>query len=542
MLEAQGVPGQRVIDYFVMASDVTIRECAGSRSIPTLSDNELFARRRSELCEALTKHQGIIPSIALYSDHEKERASTTSIVKHILYTELSKPFVVANIIFDLLSHIYLMLQYYAGATVAQSEAEYREDYLAGVNFLGVYFLARKLSEVASMIKLSPRSLRSYFFNSAWNILDILAISMTLATGALVTEFGDDKNSSTNGSVFAFTMGLLWIKFIGYLKSLNVRFATFILAIVQIVRDVFWFLVLLVIFALATINMLHILFYHSENCDKVGNDDASAFCDPDLGVKFRAIYSVMLGGNLNLDTYDEWSSAIVFYTFTFLGLIIMLNVLIAIVCYSYDTSRERAAKLFGRARLEFAAERISLEISLQRAGKQQHTNFRSKLGNCVLRFLVWFAIDVGLFINIFFIITLIVPDNFSGIENVPGVLLSVVIAVIGTTCQFVILGSVIEKHFERSVLFSTARNSPFLVCLSNLVTFPTKILGNIILGTSEISLASENTDGSGKDKCSERADHIIRETGTIVAESEARINSLVKALETQIMSCDMRKKL
>lgn len=50
--------------------------------------------------------------------------------------------------------------------------------------------------------------------------------------------------------FAFTTALLWLRFLGFLKSINSKLATFAMAIVQITKDIFWYLVILVVIVIA----------------------------------------------------------------------------------------------------------------------------------------------------------------------------------------------------------------------------------------------------------------------------------------------------
>lgn len=45
-------------------------------------------------------------------------------------------------------------------------------------------------------------------------------------------------------LLATTTGLLWLRVLSLLKSINSQLATFVLAIFQITRDIMWFLVIL----------------------------------------------------------------------------------------------------------------------------------------------------------------------------------------------------------------------------------------------------------------------------------------------------------
>lgn len=74
---------------------------------------------------------------------------------------------------------------------------------------------------------------------------------------------------------------------------------------------------------------------------------------------------VLIGDFELNDYREGGAvAIVFLTFTLVGVIILLNVLIAVVSDSYEKATAGAKSLFGKARIGFLAEHMALEQFLQ----------------------------------------------------------------------------------------------------------------------------------------------------------------------------------
>ena len=74
--------------------------------------------------------------------------------------------------------------------------------------------------------------------------------------------------------------------------------------------------------------------------------------------------VLLGDFEVNDYRGNNATTAVFLAFTVLGVIILLNVLIAIVSDSYEKSKVGAKALFGKARIGFLAEHIALEQFLQ----------------------------------------------------------------------------------------------------------------------------------------------------------------------------------
>jgi len=77
-----------------------------------------------------------------------------------------------------------------------------------------------------------------------------------------------------------------------------------------------------------------------------------------------MYAVLIG-DFELNDYRGGSSVtIVFLAFTLVGVIILLNVLIAVVSDSYEKATAAAKSLFGKARVGFLAEHMALEQFLQ----------------------------------------------------------------------------------------------------------------------------------------------------------------------------------
>jgi hypothetical protein len=57
---------------------------------------------------------------------------------------------------------------------------------------------------------------------------------------------DYDNIDPLRALLATTTGLLWLRVLSLLKSINSQLATFVLAIFQITRDILWFLVILTV--------------------------------------------------------------------------------------------------------------------------------------------------------------------------------------------------------------------------------------------------------------------------------------------------------
>jgi hypothetical protein len=71
------------------------------------------------------------------------------------------------------------------------------------------------------------------------------------------------------------------------------------------------------------------------------------------------------GDFDLDDYRQTSgTTTLFVLFTLMGVVILLNVLIALVSDSYEVSRMRSTSLFGMARVSFISQHEALEQFLR----------------------------------------------------------------------------------------------------------------------------------------------------------------------------------
>jgi len=88
-----------------------------------------------------------------------------------------------------------------------------------------------------------------------------------------------------------------------------------------------------------------------------------FCSPYFYNSYLRVYSILLG-DVELDLYrDTAGLTILFVIVTLIGLIILLNVLIAVVSDSYERAQIGSARLFGRARVLFVAQNQALEVRI-----------------------------------------------------------------------------------------------------------------------------------------------------------------------------------
>jgi hypothetical protein len=147
-------------------------------------------------------------------------------------------------------------------------------------------------------------------------------------------------------------------------------STFILALIQILKDLKYFAIVFLVIIFMFGEMMHIAITSANNgafcTEHEGklSTPGQDFCSPNLYPSYFRVYSMLLG-DFNLEHYRETQGMeILFVIFTLIGMIIMLNVLIAIVSDSYQKSSIGSGLLFAMSRVSFVAQHEALEAFLR----------------------------------------------------------------------------------------------------------------------------------------------------------------------------------
>lgn len=197
---------------------------------------------------------------------------------------------------------------------------------------------------------------------------------------------------------AFVVGLLWVKVLTFLKVVNKQMATFILAVIQILLDLRYFAVVMIVVIFMFADMvsheivgsgaricgleLNLLFLWQMRIAVSTKDDGAFclslaneaggqlqgpirdFCSSNPGDSILRVYSIVIG-DYSLDDYEiTLGMTILFVILTLICVIVMLNVLIAVISDSYMKAKIESAVLFGRARVTFVAQNEALETFLR----------------------------------------------------------------------------------------------------------------------------------------------------------------------------------
>jgi len=174
----------------------------------------------------------------------------------------------------------------------------------------------------------------------------------------------------------------------------VRLAMYVMCLTQIVEDIKQFLVVLLIVILLFANMILVVAAGAGHTHEDVDDDSALLNGDDhrtlrrilatgsahgggegnvdasgegnfhsVAGSMLVLYRVMLGDFGGFKATSEYDVAI-FVAYTFLVMVMMLNILIAVVSDSYDYAQIRARQLFLSARLDLVAEMDAIGIASQ----------------------------------------------------------------------------------------------------------------------------------------------------------------------------------
>jgi hypothetical protein len=315
--------------------------------------------------ETITQLDGFIPSLLALEERLMEEAATTFVVRSVLDKMISKPFAVSVVFFDFLFLCVLMVgfRYTVNEFLLGKPAAVVLPWIYVANTGIFYFIIRELGKGITLVSLTRQA--SVYLWSFWNITDILctffALASTMTIRLLFSKTVDYDAIDGLRSVLAVTTGLLWLRALSLLKSLNIQLATFVLAILQISKDIFWFLIILFVLVASFSQMFYTVLVPS-SCAVNNGSAKSEECSQ--AEYYLRVYAILAGmgdfANFDRSIIESFFPIFLVVIFSFMVVIVLLNVLIAIISDSYEKCLVRSHYLFGRARVLLIAELVSFQ--------------------------------------------------------------------------------------------------------------------------------------------------------------------------------------
>jgi len=130
---------------------------------------------------------------------------------------------------------------------------------------------------------------------------------------------------------------------------------------QITRDIFWFCVILLTLVVSFAQMFYTLLV-PQSC--ASSEPGNRQCNQ--SEYYLKVYAILLGdfGLFQRENFTSSISVFLAVSYTFMVVLVLLNVLIAVACDSYEKCLLRSQNLFGRARIMMVAELVCFQNLLQ----------------------------------------------------------------------------------------------------------------------------------------------------------------------------------
>jgi hypothetical protein len=356
----------RAIDYLKIVSEL-VRESSTSKS---------NGSRDFSGCDGLinevSRLQDFVPAMLALGEKRIEEASTTLLVQKVLDRMISRPFAVTVVFCDFIFLAILIWGFRSAVNriLTGGSLDVALQYIYVANTGIFYFIIREIAKTVSLCLISKRS-RIHFL-SFWNLIDMLATVLSLVSTISMRyhftylERGLDDTGFLRG-LLAITTGFLWLRVLSLLKAINMQLATFVLAILQISKDIIWFCVILLTMVVSFAQMFFTLLAPASCADGGGSDKQCSQSEYLLRT-----YQVLLGdfGDFDRDDFTTVFSVFLIVFYSFMVVVVLLNVLIAIASDSYEKCLVRSHNLFGRARVMLIAELVSFQSLLRQIDGQE----------------------------------------------------------------------------------------------------------------------------------------------------------------------------
>jgi hypothetical protein len=283
---------------------------------------------------------------------------------------------------------------------------------------------------------------------------------------------------------------------------------------------------------------------------IANEDnlsgpALDFCSSNLGDSYLRVYALLLG-DFELDDYKESSGmTVLFIIFTLLGVVILLNVLIAVISDSYEKATISSLLLFGRARVAFVAQNQALESFLRpgvdrtidvrtmnRSGRFWNT--ASRIGRwLVLLSLIATAMDTEVYL-------VVRATNFVREKDAFAVtVIIVVLCILLAGALWVVVAFSVEN------LIRDFAPESVVSCFNSVdgcTAFCVGIIGSRLFGLQDNVRVPTTLNGNGVETAEEWTGRLIymeKAMQKIVANSQDQITNEIRALEKRMQKEHMK---
>mmetsp|Transcript_24430 Transcript_24430/g.36910 ORF Transcript_24430/g.36910 Transcript_24430/m.36910 type:complete len:986 (+) Transcript_24430:78-3035(+) len=354
MLKGIGSPSERAVDYFELVSSLTVLDYTNNphddEEKQTYENSYITCLRDAIADMGLS----LIPSLSALPLEEIERAAYTSTVVHVIQEGLNRPFVTSFALVDLVLLLTLIMA--VRTSLVNTHLEFKNNGI--IYFICMFNLVRQLAQGFALFSLS-RTIFKKFVKNAWNIFQFVATLMIF-----FSSIANDALSDGNIVWFdTIVMVLLWMQLLSLLRTISKPIAALILALIQCVKNLRPFLVVVLIIVLMFGDIMKIISNNEGLCQEEESDlpdNIADFCSQDTIKAALRMYAALIG-DFEFANYDENSVMYTYFIlFTLVGVIVLTNLLIAVVSDAYVDAMAKSKGIFGRSRVTFLSENLALE--------------------------------------------------------------------------------------------------------------------------------------------------------------------------------------
>lgn len=352
---------KRATEYLMLLSELSTKEARNAEQ----RDDDQMKQQLKELFQTIGELEGFLPSMLAVGDSDIEDLATTPMIMKVLDEMTVMPFSSTLFFFDLVL-LGLLIFFFRSCVdryLQRQESDIVLKWLYATILCAFHFQMREIARLVSLVSMTRNDVfRNAIFFNVWGILHTACLFLLIWSIITIRYYAPEGKDNylldeKVRSQFSVTTLLLWLNLLGLVKSMNAKLATFVSAIIQIVKDVLWYVVLIIGMILCFSQVFYTMLIPS---DCVQNSSIKE-CKP--AEYYLITYSVLLGEldeDLIVGIEDKVLALVLFFGFSFMMAIVMLNILIAVISESYEKSMLRSTKLFGRARVYQLAEILALQ--------------------------------------------------------------------------------------------------------------------------------------------------------------------------------------
>jgi len=522
---------ERVIDYFELISSLSITNAFDLKRRPRLSDNRKFFSMREDLIKHIANLDGLLRSLFKLENNVMSRACSTYAVQRILDMNMLKTSLATLMIFEFVLNFFLVIAFYVHCEILNMVSSnrgllfYQSPWLF-VLWVCIYFLTFNDLLNIMLMQSYQKIIKRYL--TFWVFIETSSLIL-----AVITIFASFFVTPLSLNLLVLVKSFLWLRFFACLKGVNMQLATFVLSMTEMFKKLRWFSITFLTICFLFSDMVSYIFRYGGLCTEDSPDEKDLrgdYCSTDHMRNFLRGYAIIVG-DVDLDQYREKPSITILWVFfTCIGVIILLNMLIAIVNNSYEKSSLRQLHFFGMARIPILAKHTFIESTAQSIRIGTTNRFRMFFHVAILWCVVlWFLLSFLWFLQIFWFFE---NEKSSFMKHISNAFMFTLSFILVTSFVIVLVDFLQVKLFDS--LKGKSKIIDFFIHWTKKIDFG---VANGLLGIAKNRFDDYAAHVEYQNEFGGMTSDILKRTKEVVDEAEARIKDvvrdLIKTLENEV---------